>query len=441
LGIQKCNLIDNGEKRKMAEIAIGIPLMSVTAVEPTRLEVSPLIVALAGALTLSAAMGIGRFAFTPLMPMMLHDGVIDINGGSLLATANYVGYLVGALICMVLPALFRRFELAISNAAMVRFGLAATVLLTLAMAFDLPFAWASLRFLSGIISAFVFVFMSGWCLKRLADIGASALSGIIYTGPGFGITLSGVVAYGVTAANGSAASGWIAFAMLAALLSAIVWPVYKPDSLTRTAQKATATASVHAAARDRWTLEQMLLALAYGLAGFGYIITATFLPVIAREALGPSGWIEAFWPVFGIGVAIGAVLTRIIPLSIDRRLLLIFCYAVQAVGVVSALVMPSVAGFMIGSTLVGLPFTVITLYGMQEARRQRPVDATSFMALMTAAYGIGQIAGPPLAAAILAHSASHAIGFSLSLTVASGSLVVGAVLYGVSMLAYPARKG
>jgi MFS family permease len=102
--------------------------------------------------------------------------------------------------------------------------------------------------------------------------------------------------------------------------------------------------------------------------------------------------------------------------------------------------MPSVTGFVIGSTLVGLPFTVITLYGMQEARRLRPVDATSFMALMTAMYGIGQIAGPPLAAAILTHSASHAIGFSLSLAVASGALLFGAVLYGLAMLCYPMTK-
>jgi MFS family permease len=95
---------------------------------------------------------------------------------------------------------------------------------------------------------------------------------------------------------------------------------------------------------------------------------------------------------------------------------------------------------MIGSTLVGLPFTVITLYGLQEARRLRPVDATSFMALMTASYGIGQIAGPPLAAAILGHSASHAIGFSLSLTVASAALLFGALLYAFMVARYPRRK-
>jgi MFS family permease len=413
--------------------------MPATTLNPSRLEFSPLVIAVAGALSLAVAMGIGRFAFTPLLPMMLHDGTVDINGGSLLATANYIGYLLGALICMALPSLFRRLGLSISNAAMLRFGLASTVILTIAMALDLAWAWPALRLLTGIMSAFVFVYMAAWCLKRLADMGAQALGGIVYTGPGIGITLSGIVASGVSAGGGSATAGWVAFGVLAAILSAIVWPVYRPDRLTRAAERRDPGGS-HGGIRDSWTVEQTILALAYGLAGFGYIITATYLPVIARETLGQSAWIDFFWPVFGIAVTAGAVLTRYIPLSIDRRALMIACYVMQAIGVVTALAMPSVAGFMIGSTLAGLPFTVISLCGMQEARRLRPADATSFMGLMTATYGIGQIAGPPLAAAILAHSGSHAIGFSLSLTVASGALLIGAVFYGLLMVCYPLRK-
>ncbi|MDB5525520.1 MAG: transporter [Rhizobium sp.] len=415
--------------------------MSATTLQPARVEFSPLVIALAGALTLSAAMGIGRFAFTPLMPMMLDDGVIDINGGSLLATANYIGYLLGALLCMALPALLRRVGIhTVRNAAMVRFGLVATVVLTIAMALHLPWAWPALRLLSGIISAVVFVYMSGWCLKRLAEMNALSLSGIIYTGPGIGITLSGAVAYGMSSAGGSSGMAWIAFGVLAALLAATVWAVFRPDAVTRSRGPEVRTAASAALSQDCWTMEQMILALAYGLAGFGYIITATFLPVIAKEALGESGWIELFWPIFGIGVASGALLTRIIPLAIDRRALLIACYIVQAIGVVIALLLPTVAGFMIGSTLVGLPFTVITLFGMQEARRLRPVDATSFIALMTATYGTGQIAGPPLAAAILANSASHAVGFSVSLIVASGALLFGAALYALAMWRYPLGK-
>ena len=63
----------------------------------------PLSVAVAGMAALAVAMGVGRFAFTPLLPMMLHDGVVTLAGGSWLATANYLGYLIGALACMALP--------------------------------------------------------------------------------------------------------------------------------------------------------------------------------------------------------------------------------------------------------------------------------------------------------------------------------------------------
>lgn len=402
------------------------------------LEPSPIVVAAIGALSLSVAMGIGRFAFTPLLPMMLRDGTIDIAGGSLLATANYIGYLLGAVICMMMPMIFRRLDLTISNAAMVRFGLVATAILTIAMMAHLPWAWPALRLLSGVFSAFVLVFVSGWSLKRLSDTNALSLSGVIFTGPGVGITLSGAVAYGVSAAGGSAALGWLAFGLLSAFITATVWPILRPAA-TRKPAEAPANLAAAVKSSDGWTFEQMVFAFAYGLAGFGYIITATFLPVIAREELGNSGWIDFFWPVFGVGVAIGALLTRFIPLSTDRRTLLIICHIVQAVGVVAALVAPSIAGFMIGSILVGLPLTVITLFGMQEARRLRPIDATSFMALMTAIYGIGQIAGPPFAAAILARSASHAIGFSLSLIVASAALLLGAALYALLMVRYPPK--
>jgi MFS family permease len=392
-----------------------------------------MIIALSGALSLSVAMGIGRFAFTPLMPMMLQEGLIDIAGGSLLATANYVGYLVGALLCMALPSLLRRLGIAMpTNATMVRFGLAATVALTAAMAVNIPAIWPALRLLSGIISAVVFVYASGWCLKRLAEMNALQLAGFIYTGPGLGIALSGAVAPAISAAGGSAAVAWLAFGLLAVIASASIWRFFRPGTPVRMTGDAHGVKAV-----DHWTAEQMLLAFAYGLAGFGYIITATFLPVIAGEALGNSAWIAFFWPVFGLGVAVGAALTRAIPLGIDRRALLAACYVVQAMGVAATLMVPTVFGFMTGSALVGVPFTVITLFGMQEARRLRPVDATVFIALMTATYGIGQIAGPPLAASILAGSASHAAGFSLSLGVAAAALTAGAALYGLSMWLFP----
>ena len=129
-------------------------------------------VALAGMVSLAVAMGIGRFAFTPLLPMMLADGSIDLATSSWLASANYLGYLVGALMCTFQPMVWRRlgWSGAVKLTVMVRAGLVATTLLTLGMAVHLPAIWPLLRFAAGVASALVFIYVSTWSLTRLAQM-------------------------------------------------------------------------------------------------------------------------------------------------------------------------------------------------------------------------------------------------------------------------------
>ncbi len=405
-------------------------------------------VALTGMVALGVAMGIGRFAFTPLLPMMLADGVVDISTASWLASANYLGYLVGALLCMLLPWLWRRMgRPAPPNAPrMVRAGLLATTLLTLGMALHWPAAWPVLRFAAGVASALVFVYISGWCLGQLARLGAPSLGATIYMGPGAGIALSGLAASGLVALQQSAATGWLVFGVLAVVLSALVWRTLHPrqdlqaaapaSSALHAAPSATASARVGPPSDQRHG-EITLLSIAYGLAGFGYIITATFLPVIARQQLPPSLWLDLFWPIFGVGVMLGAFLASRLGHAGDMRWRLTACYAVQGLGIVVGLVEVSVAGFALGSLLLGLPFTVISYYTMQEARRLRPLQPASLMGLLTAIYGLGQIVGPPLTAAVLSRSSSVAGGFTLALEIAAAALVVGALLLAALPRLYP----
>jgi hypothetical protein len=400
----------------------------------------PVHVALAGMVSLAVAMGIGRFAFTPLLPMMLADGAVDLAGASWLASANYLGYLLGALLCTLQPWLWRRFPgLPPPNSpALVRAGLAATSLLTLGMALQLPSLWPLLRFAAGVASAVVFIFTSGWCLAELARRDATALGGLIYTGPGGGIVASGLVASLMVNWHRSAASGWLLFGVMAAVLTAMVWPVFArgADPIP-----AAAPASGPAPAPAPGVRAEMaLLTLAYGLAGFGYIITATFLPVIARQALPGSAWLDMFWPIFGVGVIVGALLATRIRFAGDLRYLLAACYVLQSIGVATSIWSPTLTGFAVGSLLLGLPFTTITFFAMQEARRLRPVSAHSFMGLLTALYGTGQIAGPPLAAALIARSAAPAQGFTLSLEIAAGALLAGALLYLELARRYPVAR-
>src|SRR5450830_1439746 len=373
---------------------------------------SALRIALAGLIALSTAMGIGRFAFTPLLPMMLHDQTIDLNSGGWLATANYLGYFLGAMLCA--------FWRGLPPTRTIRAGLIATILLTLGMGLlHAPAIWLLLRLLSGIASALVFVYSSGWCLQRLAQLQLPALGGIIYCGPGIGIMLTGL-----SSSGWHADAGWIAFGLLAAVLTAAVWSTFSGNLDLRagnTTQTGTESAEPAAIRQEvRWQV------LAYGMAGFGYIITATFLPVIARQALPPgSAWPDFFWPLFGLCVALGALGATRIPVHVDQRLLLAISYVMQATGVLGSAIFPNEIGFALGSILLGLPFTAITLFAMREARRLRSDHAAGLMGLMTASYGIGQIAGPPLATRLV-----HATGsFTPSLCIAAATLLAGAALY------------
>lgn len=400
--------------------------------------------ALACMVTLAVVLGIGRFAFTPLLPLMLHGSTfgqpqIDIQHGGWLASFNYAGYFVGAVTCAALR---------VAPARMVRAGLVATVLLTLAMGVTSQFwLWAVVRFVAGAVSAWTFVFASQWGLRRLAELGAHGWSGVIYTGPGVGIVGTGLL---VSAAGGyGATAGWIGFGLIAAVLSIVVWPVFGAVTgltsggakLAANGSKNAAHASQRAAGQHSATsqisatnhlappnlaphhADAFWLILLYGVPGFGYIITATFLPVIARHALPGSSWPDLFWPMFGAALVVGALLAARLPVHWDNRSLLAGCYLLQAAGIALGIIWPTAGGFSFGSILIGLPFTAITLFAMREARRLRGDEAAGLMGYATAAYGVGQIVGPLVAAPIAEHTGS----FSPALWLAAGALLLGAV--------------
>jgi predicted MFS family arabinose efflux permease len=219
-----------------------------------------------------------------------------------------------------------------------------------------------------------------------------------------------------------------------------VWRTFRSAPAAAPASTSAAPAAAGPVIERHGRAEIGCLALAYGLAGLGYIVTATFLPVIARAALPGSPWLDMFWPVFGVGVMIGALLaTRIRPTR-DMRLLLAGCYIVQAAGIAIGVWSPSLPGFAIGSLLLGIPFTAITFFAMQEVRRLRPLLIASFMGLLTAVYGVGQIAGPPMVALLLRRSSSTGAGFTLALEIAAVALLVGALMYAAMWRLWPMRR-
>jgi MFS family permease len=390
-------------------------------------HIGPWAVAIAGLVSMAQGVSLGRFVFTPMLPMMLRDGSVTLVQGGALATSNYVGYLVGALLCLCIRP---------EPARMVRAALVSTVILTLAMALPTGVLWWGVwRALAGICCAFVMVYGTAWSQQRLGELGHPKLAGLMFCGPGVGIVLTSVPAFGMAADPWPTRWGWIAFSALGAAMLVPIWRILRSPSHFIATGTLQASSIARQQAVSKLDLESWAMTIIFGFAGFGYIITATFLPVIARHAMPGSLWVDLFWPMFGVAVAVGAWLVTRFGMHHDNRRMLMVLYAVQAIGVGVAATWPTVTGFVLCSLLVGTPFTAITSIAMREARRLWGGNATKLIGLMTASYATGQIAGPMLATALVTRTG----GFGASLGIAATALVIGAIALLVLARAKPIR--
>jgi len=331
--------------------------------------------ALAGFLALAAAMGIGRFAFTPVLPLMQQQWGLSLAAGGVLAAANYAGYLAGALTC----TLWRP-----RPVVLVRVGLAAVAVLTAGMALVPNFSgWVLLRFGAGFASAAVFVGVS------VLTVAAGS-----YAGVGSGIALAGLLVLVLGQLAGSANVAWIALGALAAVLAAMAW---RP---TRERQPAPPRgpgppAPLPSSARPTPTATPRRLVFCYAALGLGYILPATFLPAAARDLVpDPAvfGWV---WPIFGVAAAVSTLaaaplLHRYGPLRVWA-----LAHTVMAAGVLAPVARPGLPAVAVAAVAVGATFMVATLAAMRAAREVAP-RATRLIAAMTTAFAVGQLVGPLL---------------------------------------------
>ena len=363
--------------------------------------------ALAGLAALAVSQGIGRFAMTPILPMMQEQG-LSLSEGGWLAAANYLGYLVGALSTI---------RLRLNPSVAIRAALAAIGVLTLAMGLVDGFAaWLVLRGLAGVASAWVLVFVSAWTLERLAEAGRPRLAGVLYAGVGTGVTAAGVVCLVATLLGWSADASWLALGALALAAAGATWMTFS------FAHESEGSAHQTSAPLRGW-----LLILCYGAYGLGYIVPATFLPAMARQIVAEPLAFGSAWPVLGVAAAVSTLIASSLGGTNPRRVWVI-CMVVLAIGVAAPLFVPGLSGILVSAVLVGATFVTITLAGMQEARRLYGAAARPLMAAMTAAFAVGQLIGPILVA--LAEALPQ--GFAIVLAVATAGVLLGAAALALS---------
>ena len=343
-----------------------------------------------GAAALGAAMGIGRFAFTPILPMMTAGAGLTAEAGATLATANYVGYLAGAVAATLSPRLAR-------SPAVLRESLVAVVVTLLVMPLsDNPIHWALARLVAGFASALVFVTAVNLMTDRLRHH-SPHLAGWGFSGVGVGIAASGFLVLLLPEGVGWRGAWWTV-AVLAAVLAGGAWSRHRHPGPVAVA---TDRSPSPRPATGRWFAA---LLVCYTLEGVGYIVAGTFL-VAAIEQSSP-GWLgKSAWIVVGLAAAPSAALWAWLGKRVSHPDLLTAALALQAAGIALPAIAPGPVAALVGAILFGVTFIGVSTIALAAGGH---LGVPRAVALLTAGYSVGQIVGPLLVAPLM-HRGFHTV--------------------------------
>ncbi len=359
---------------------------------------------------MAAAMGVGRFVYTPILPMMIEALGWSRSDAGLVASANFLGYLIGALVAglSIFVGAPRRWLFA---------ALALSVATTAVMGAttSLP-ALAALRFVGGVASAFVIICASSLVLERLTQAGQSAFAAWHFAGVGTGIVLSAALVALIHRLHAGWIVAWLASGVMAAVLAALAAILIPP------ARPMTQGAATSAAVPSP-TIRIAPMALAYGLVGFGYVITSTFIVALVRQTpeIRPlETWI---WILFGLAAMPSVSFWQKLGTRFGIAPVFAVACLVEAVGVGASVEWPTLAGICLSAILLGGTFMGLTALGLMAGRASGGARPQRIIGLMTASFGAGQMIGPLLAGFL----ADLTGGLRAPTLLAAAALVIAAV--------------
>ena len=342
--------------------------------------------AIGGMLAMAAGIGIGRFVYTPILPVMVDALELSNSQAGLIASANFLGYFCGALLAALpdLPGDRRSWlvwALAGNAVALGAMGLTHSMI-----------AFLILRFIGGGLSAIILVFASALVLEQITPAERTRLSAVHFAGVGVGIVISAVTVSVLLMANAAWSHLWFGSAILC-LAAMVAVHVLLPQT---TSAGAANSANQNTDANVGKTGLALLIA-AYGLFGFGYVITATFLVAIVRDTATIAALEPIIWLILGLAAAPSVALWA----WSATRFGILPTYAVacllEAVGVAASVLWLSAPGVITAAILLGGTFIGLTALGFMAARTFAAGNLRRALAGMTAAFGLGQIIGPALA--------------------------------------------
>ncbi|MCG8015205.1 MAG: YbfB/YjiJ family MFS transporter [Candidatus Thiodiazotropha sp. 'RUGA'] len=366
----------------------------------------------AGILSLILTLGIARFAYTPLLPIMQQQAGLGISEAGWLASINYIGYLSGAIIAALISDLMLKDRL-------YRIGLIVAVVTTIGMGMTENFwIWSMLRFFAGLSSAAGLLLGSGLILNWLIRHDHRSELGIHFSGLGAGIAICAALVE-VMKSHLDWSQQWLLLSLLGLILIFPAWhwlPRPETQSVTQSGQSMTDNPPS--------SLFLRLFMVVYFCAGVGYVVSATFIVAIVDRLPGLDG--QGAWTFLLLGLAAtpACILWDLIARKTGYLNALIIASILQIIGILLPVVKADLILAMLGALLFGATFIGIVSLVLTMAGRYYPTRPAKMMGKMTVAYGIAQILAPAVTGAVAAYSGNYHLGLYL----AAGMMVIGTTI-------------
>ena len=363
----------------------------------------------AGIFSLLLALGVARFAYTPLLPLMQQQAGLGVAAAGWLAAINYAGYLSGALIASRISSLVLKDRL-------YRIGMVLAIASTLVMGMSTNWlVWALSRYVAGLTSAAAMLLGTGLIMNWLIRHNLRSEMGIHFSGIGLGIA-GCAAAVMLFTPEFDWREQWFAFTALGCVLlvPALRW-LPPPDTSGLT------TSGMKLQDQPPSPLYLRVFMAAYFCAGFGYVVSVTFIVAIVNQLPGLAGWGNLVFLAIGIGAAPACINWDFIARRTGDLNALILAAVLQILGILLPVLVPGLWAAMLGSLLFGGTFIGMVSLVLSMAGRYYPSMPAKMMGKMTLSYGAAQIMGPAITGLIGAQWGSYNAG----LYVAASAMVLG----------------
>ena len=367
------------------------------------------ILILTGIAALTIAVGIGRFSYTPILPYMISELNLTTTEAGLIASSNYLGYLLGSLI-----PIFPQFPKNIRSIFI--YSIFISIISLFAMGLTNTFeVFILIRFIHGIFSAFVLILGTSLIVSHVQKKGKIFLGTAHFSGVGLGMALSAIVVSYLGFLNFTWDELWFSIGILAIMLS---FQIIKFTPIQK------AEVKYNLKSKHKTNLGFSLITISYGLYGFGYVAFGTFISTMSRLTPGLEKTEPFVWFVVGITGIPSVFFWNWFGSKIGNDIGLFLANLILGLGVLFSVLINNEFGIFISCILFGLSFVPITSMCLLEGQKRFSGSFIVSTAILTFSFSIGQMIGPYLSGLLTDYYGS----FFFSMIISGIVLIFGSLL-------------